>query len=114
MTSLKPAFIASFVVLACTASPLQAAEVAERNIVNIGCLKDKGICTVQLNGEPVGSRNCASNTLQFNALTDKNADAVMSLLTAAFFANKKVRFDISDQCGNQDTMPTFDSFKVLN
>lgn len=96
------------------ATPLHAAETVDRNLVNIGCLKDKGICSVELNGEPVGGRGCSSNTLQFNALNDKNADAVLSLLTAAFFANKKVRFDISEQCSNQDNAPTFDGFKVLN
>ena len=110
----KYTIFSSIFVFFIVASPTQAAETAERNILSIGCQKEKGVCTVQLNGDAVGSRNCASNTLQFNTLTDKNADAVLSLLTAAFFANKKVRFDISEQCGNQDTMPTFESFRVLN
>ena len=95
-------------------SSLSAAEVTERNLTSIGCQKDKGICSVQLNGDPVGNRNCASNILQFNALTDKNADAVLSLLTAAFFAGKKVRFDISEQCSQHDNAPTFESFMVIN
>lgn len=114
MTLYKHTVFSSIIVFFTTSASLQAAEIVERNILSIGCHKDTGVCTVQLNGEAVGSRNCAASTLQFNTQTDKNADAVLSLLTAAFFANKKVSFEISEQCGSQDTIPTFDSFQVLN
>ena len=113
MKLLKRSILSSFI-FTIAATPLFASEMVERNILAIGCQKDQGICTVQLNGDVVGSRGCTSNMLQFDTVTDKNADAVLSLLTAAFFANKKVRFELSEQCGDQQPLPTFDSFQVIN
>lgn len=110
----KIVFYASVLVVSAISTQLYAEESTERNILSIGCQKDKGVCTLQINGDAVGSRGCLSNTLQFNAASDKNADAVLSLLSAAFFANKKVRFEISAQCSDQEGIATFDSFRVLN
>lgn len=114
MKPLTQAIFLSIAAFLLATSPLSAAEVTERNLTSIGCQKEKGICSVQLNGDPVGNRNCVSNILQFNTTADKNADAVLSLLTAAFFAGKKVRFDVSEQCFQNDRAPTFESFMVIN
>lgn len=114
MKPFTQAVFLTFTVFSIANTSVSAAEVTERNLTSIACQKDKGICSVQLNGDPVGNRNCVSNVLQFNTSTDKNADAVLSLLTAAFFAGKKVRFDISEQCSQQDRAPTFEGFVVVN
>jgi|GEM_PF-3495133 len=107
-------FYASMLVVSAHSAQLYAEETTDRNILSIGCQKDKGICTLQLNGDAVGGRGCLSNMLMFNAATDKNADAILSLLSAAFFAGKKVRFEISGRCSDQEGTATFDSFRVLN
>ena len=87
-----------------------------RDIIAMGCEKDKTECSVELNGEVFGPENCLANTLKFNLKKDANAAASLMLLSAAFLAGKKVKFVVAAECYDKGSTewPTFDSFKVIN
>jgi len=106
---------AVLMVTAIYAGTSYAEETVERDIITMGCHKENGNCFMEINGEPVGPSECIANSVRFNILSDKNAEASFTLLSAAFFSGKKVRFTISDQCySQQNTFPTFTRFQVLN
>lgn len=99
-------------------SPLSVAQDNEinRDILAMGCEKDKAECSVELNGEVFGPENCLATTLKFDLKKDANAEASLMLLSAAFLAGKKVKFVVAAECYDKGSSewPTFDSFKVMN
>ncbi|MDX1303031.1 hypothetical protein [Photobacterium sp.] len=86
-----------------------------REIETIGCHKVDNTCYVTIKGPAVGPVECQNNSVRFNDANDANGKASLSLITAAYFAGKKVSLAISDKCYlHQNIYPTFDYFSVLN
>lgn len=111
--------MSSKIILVCFASLFSvnsvAGEIVERNIKSFSCTVGQRHCSVEISGDVVGPRECPSNTLYFKASSDNNGDAIFSLLSSAFFASKRVKFALSDNCiDRNDPKTTFDSVQVLN
>ncbi len=111
--------MSSKIVLVCFASLFSmssfAGEIVERNIKSFSCSVGQRVCSVDISGDAVGPRECPATTLYFKVNSDNNGDAVFSLLSSAFFANKKVKFTLSDSCADSgEPKATFDSVQVLN
>lgn len=106
----------SFLLLAaCVSTQSFAGESVERTIKSMSCANGQRVCTIEVAGDVLGPRECPSTQLAFKLASDNNGDAVFSLLSSAFFANKKVRFTLSDQCiGSGEPKPTFEMVQVLN
>ncbi|MBY3789041.1 MULTISPECIES: hypothetical protein [Photobacterium] len=81
-----------------------------RDISQIGCHLNGGTCYVSLDIN-VGPAECSSNSIRWNKDSSTAGKEIFSLLMAASAANKKVSFQVSDQCyGN---FPTFSYLSVL-
>ncbi len=107
----------TFAFITFVSSELSAQErEVSRDIVAMGCEKDKPVCSLEVNGEVFGPEGCLANTLKFNLKKDANAEASLMLLSAAFLAGKKVKFVVAAECYDKGSSewPTFDSFKVIN
>ncbi len=78
-----------------------------RKIDSIGCHSHDRICYVYVAGEPVGPKeSCVSNSFRWSADTDPNHNEILSLLTAAFMAEKSVSFTLESDCFSlQPTVP---------
>lgn len=86
-----------------------------REITSIGCHKEDNTCFFQISGSPVGPSSCNETSVRFNSALDKNGENTLSLLTAAYFANKKVTLNIVDECYlYQQNFPTFNYFTIVN
>lgn len=93
----------------------QTGDTGAREITSIGCHKEDNTCYFQISGSTVGPSACNDITLRFNSELDKNGKNTLSLLTAAYFANKKVILNVVDKCYlYQPTFPTFNYFTIVN
>ncbi|MGK3962892.1 hypothetical protein WMF38_01705 [Sorangium sp. So ce118] len=106
--------------LACTmfalAIPSKASAEAtgQRQILQIGCHLNDDICYVTISGSAAGPSRCRSTSIRWNSQSSTNGKNLLSLLTAAYLAGKKVNFAVSDSAcfSDQPTYPTFDYANV--
>ncbi len=83
-----------------------------REILSYGCHRADNTCYVQISGNPVGPEECQSTSVRWNEKLDANGKAVLSIIQAAFYADKKVSFNISSSCYSQQT--NFPTMSYLN
>ena len=85
-----------------------------RAIVAMGCHQDGNICYVTLAGAPVGPASCTQNSVRWVG-NDAGGKLTLSMLTAAFLANKNVVLAITDQCFTpQPIFPTLLYYNIHN
>ena len=91
-----------------------AASTGARNITSIGCHLGSTTCYADIDGSFVGPATCSSYSLRWDSNTT-NGKEILSLLTAAYMANKKVSFYVIDTCYTGQTMyPTFAFINLMN
>ncbi|MBB5211999.1 hypothetical protein [Microbulbifer hydrolyticus] len=81
------------------------------SISKIGCHLEDSTCYVHID-KVVGPVDCSSSSVRWDKDASKGGNAALTLLTAAYFAGKKVQFNISDSCYGK--YPTFHYFNVNN
>ena len=81
-------------------------------IENIGCHKNDNTCFISISSS-VGPATCHSSSIRWESEKDAAGNSALSMFTAAFFAGKRVRLKISNQCyAYQTGFPTFDWFVI--
>jgi len=104
--------IASLVFAICASSAYS--ESVTTYIEDIGCHKNDNICFIRIE-TIVGPAACQSSSVRFETAKDAAGTSALALFTAAFFADKHVRLQISNSCfAYQSGYPTFDWFHVLD
>ena len=86
---MKKLLIALFMLSLVT--PLLAQNSGPREVLNVGCHRHDHTCYMTISGDPVGPEACSSISIRWNK-NDANGDAIFSLVTSAFYANRKVSF----------------------
>lgn len=82
----------------------------QKEIESIGCHLNDDTCYVIVNGDAVGPSECPSNSIRWKKDSSVSGKETLSLLTAAFMANKRVHFNITNTCIGK--YPTFSYFSV--
>lgn len=90
---------------------LNASEVVNREILDMGCHLNDNTCYVTLSGEAVGPEGCKAINVRWNESSTANGKNILALLTTAFVAEKNVKLRITDSC--YGIYPTFDYITIL-
>ena len=100
-------------VVASLALPGQALATDKRTITSMGCSMHEATCWVVISGAAVGPPSCRINALRFS-LNSVNGQNILSLVTDAYLAGRKVEFDVDyTTCfGPQPSFPTFRSITL--
>ena len=84
-----------------------------RSITQVGCHRYNNVCYVAISGDPVGPEGCSSISVRWNK-NEANGEAILTLATSAFYADKQVKLSIPATCFvTQDTFPTLSYLTVL-
>lgn len=111
----KKAILLSGLCLSCSCFVSAGISSGARTITSMGCHKHDNICFIQIDGAPIGPSSCNGNSIRWDVKNEKNGTAALTLLTAAYFSNKKVSLDIDTTCFvYQNSFPTFNWFNVHN
>ena len=82
-----------------------------RTIEGIGCHLNNNTCYVYISGDPVGPVNCRSTSIRRDKETTNSGKELYSTLLAAAMAEKRVGFNISNEC--YGSYPTFNYVDVM-
>jgi hypothetical protein len=84
-----------------------------RAIKSVGCHNFDNTCYMEISGEVVGPPECRSTSIRWNKKNDANGEAILTLVSAALFADKTVEFYLSSSCYvSQTNYPTISYLKV--
>lgn len=83
-----------------------------RKIINFGCHNTDGTCYAYLEGDVFGPTACTASSVRWNAEADPNGKAILTLLAGAFFADKRVAFNLLDNCYPYQT--EFPTIRFIN
>ena len=76
-------------------------------LLDIGCHKYNNICYVTISGDAAGPDTCKSNSIRWDEKNDANGKSILMLISSAFYADKKVNFNVSNTCfSGQTGFPT--------
>jgi hypothetical protein len=105
----------SVAVVLCVPGQALAGSSGSRQILSIGCHLWDNTCYVYVSGDPIGPTSCRNTSFRWNQKADPNGQSILSLLTAAYLAGKRVDFYINDtNCyAAQPAYPTF-NYVMLN
>lgn len=78
-----------------------------RNITGFGCHLEDGTCYFDIDGSPVGHSSCLGNNIRFNVIDSANGKTWLSIIEAAYIADKQVQLNISGCYSRQPIFPTF-------
>ncbi|WP_444957180.1 hypothetical protein [Microbulbifer sp. ZKSA002] len=109
---MKLKFLIALIVAALSKVTFAAGSSGDVTINKVGCHMDSATCYVWLD-QTVGPDSCSSNSIRWSK-DAKNGQETLTLLTAAFFAEKKANFYVLDTCFEGGTYPTFGYFNVNN
>jgi len=109
---MKNLLITCFLLLV-PASDAFAESSGNREILSFGCHRYNNICYAEISGDPVGPEACKSTSIRWDEKNDANGEAVLMIVSSAFYANRKVNFKLSTSCfSGQPTFPTMTYLSV--
>ena len=94
-------FIITFIV-----KPALSVDTGFRNITGFGCHLTDGTCYFELEGTVFGPPECTSNQARFDVQLNANGHVWLSMIEAAYLANKRISLNITTDCYMQN-YPTF-------
>jgi hypothetical protein len=84
-----------------------------RTITQVGCHRHDHICYIVISGAAVGPEECKSTSIRWNK-NDPNGEAIFTLVTSAFYADKQIQFTPSNSCFvSQSNYPTMSYLSVV-
>lgn len=106
---LKRVLLLSFIV----AAPFAHSNTGWRTIEKFGCHNADHTCYAYISGDPVGPEECNATSIRWNSEHDPNGKVTLTLLTSAFFAGKRVNFNLKSTCYEWQTgAPTIQFIEI--